>query len=149
MGVWLLKFSIFFVNKMLSSNVNKNCLISTRYPDNEVLISDWPLLTDADQERLEEAITLSESFKWKLNVFTSGLLPEKDRWLQKAAHRAYDSLSKRELQVFKLRCKLITFPLIADQLDISTSSAKTYWRRSLAKCMALWESSDPLIDEEE
>jgi len=114
-----------------------------------VLISDWPLLTDADQERLEECITLSESFKWKLNVFTSGLLPEKDRWLQKAAYRAYDSLSKRELQVFKLRCKLITFPLIAEQLDISTSSAKTYWRRALAKCMALWESSDPLIDEEE
>ena len=66
-----------------------------------------------------------------------------------AAYKAYDSLSKRELQVFKLRCKLITFPLIAEQLDISTSSAKTYWRRSLAKCMALWESSDPLIDEEE
>ena len=134
---------------MLSGNVNKNCLTSTRYPDIEVFISDWPLLTDADQERLEEAITLSESFKWKLNVFTSGLIDKENRWLQLAAHKAYDSLSKRDLQVFKLRCKLITFPLIAEQLNISTSSAKTYWRRSLAKCMALWESSDPLIDEEE
>ena len=40
---------------------------------------------------------------------------------------------------------MITFPLIGEQLAISTSSAKTYWRRALMKCADLWESSNPLL----
>jgi|TARA_R100001530_G_scaffold115801_1_gene82789 DNA-binding CsgD family transcriptional regulator len=113
-------------------------------------MEEFPLLTDADQERLESAITQSTAFRWKLNVFNSGLIPPEERWLQFAAHRAYDNLSRRELQVFKLRCKMISFPLIGEQLEISTSSAKTYWRRAIMKCGVLWESSTPVyIDEEE
>ena len=112
-------------------------------------MEEFPLLTDADQERLEDAITLSTSFRFKLNIFNSGLIPPEQRWLQHAAHRAYDNLSQRELQVFKLRCKMLTFPLIGEQLAISTSSAKTYWRRALMKCAELWESSNPLLVEDE
>jgi DNA-binding CsgD family transcriptional regulator len=114
-------------------------------------MEEFPLLTDKDQERLEDAITLSTAFRFKLNIFNSGLIPPEERWLQHAAHRAYDNLSERELQVFKLRCKMLTFPLIGEQLGISTSSAKTYWRRALMKCAILWESSNPLLvdDEEE
>ena len=112
-------------------------------------MDEFPLLTDTDQERLESAITLSTSFRFKLNIFNSGLIPPDQRWLQKAAHKAYDNLSERELQVFKLRCKMITFPLIGEQLAISTSSAKTYWRRALMKCADLWESSNPVLVEDE
>ena len=112
-------------------------------------MEEFPLLTDADQQILEDAINQSSAFRWKLNVFNSGLIPTKDRWLQFAAHKAYDNLSERERQVFNLRCKMISFPLIGEQLTISTSSAKTYWRRALAKCAVLWESSDPVYIEEE
>ena len=112
-------------------------------------MEEFPLLTDKDQAILEDAITLSASFRFKLNIFNSGLIPPEKRWLQFAAHKAYDILSERELQVFKLRCKMISFPLIGEQLKISTSSAKTYLRRALIKCASLWESSDPLIVEEE
>jgi len=112
-------------------------------------MEEFPLLTDADQEILERSITLSTSFRFKLNIFNSGLIPPEKRWLQRAAHKAYDNLSERELQVFQLRCKMLTFPLIGEQLDISTSSAKTYWRRALMKCAILWESSDPLLIEDE
>jgi DNA-binding CsgD family transcriptional regulator len=108
-------------------------------------MEEFPLLTDKDQERLEDAITLSTSFRFKLNIFVSGLIPPDKRWLQRSAHLAYDSLSDREIQVFQLRCKMLSFPLIAEQLNISTSSAKTYWRRALLKCAELWESSDPLL----
>ena len=111
-------------------------------------MEEFPLLTDKDQERLEDAITLSTSFRFKLNIFNSGLIPPDQRWLQYSAHKAFDSLSVRELQVFKLRCKMITFPLIGEQLSISTSSAKTYWRRALMKCADLWESSNPLLVEQ-
>jgi|TARA_R100000049_G_C1935744_1_gene79596 DNA-binding CsgD family transcriptional regulator len=111
-------------------------------------MEEFPLLTDADQERLEAAITQSTAFKWKLNIFNSGLIPPEERWLQFAAHKAYDNLSRRELQVFKLRCKMISFPLIGEQLSVSTSSAKTYWRRAIMKCAVLWESSDPVLVEE-
>ncbi len=112
-------------------------------------MEEFPLLTDADQDRLEDAITLSSSFRFKLNIFNSGLIPKDQRWLQFAAHKAFDTLSERELQVFKLRCKMLSFPLIGEQLKVSTSSAKTYWRRALMKCAILWESSDPLLVEDE
>jgi DNA-binding CsgD family transcriptional regulator len=102
---------------------------------------DWPNLTDDDQVRLEDAITQGDEFRKKLLIFRSGLISEKYRWLQLEAHKIYDSLSERELQVFKMRTKQHTFPQIASVLDISVSSAKTYWRRSLAKCAKGWESS--------
>jgi len=102
---------------------------------------DWPNLTDTDQERLEEAIDLGEEFREKLLIFRSGLIDQKYRWLQLEAHKIYDSLSVRELEVFKMRTRQHTFPQIASALEISVSSAKTYWRRSLAKCSKGWESS--------
>ena len=133
----------YFGYKMSSSKLT---ILFTKFiPD----MDEFPLLTDADQERLENAITLSTSFRFKLNIFNSGLIPPDQRWLQRAAHKAYDNLSERELQVFKLRCKMITFPLIGEQLAISTSSAKTYWRRALMKCADLWESSNPVLLEDE
>jgi len=102
---------------------------------------DWPNLTDRDTERLGEAIDQAEEYKRKLAIFRSGLIPPELRWLQLAAHETYDSLSPRELEVFKMRTKQHTFPVIAQVLDISVSSAKTYWRRSLAKCSVMWKSS--------
>ena len=102
---------------------------------------DWPNLTDTDQERLEDAIDLGEEFRTKLMIFRSGLIDPEYRWLQLEAHKIYDSLSVRELEVFKMRTKQHTFPQIASALEISVSSAKTYWRRSLAKCSKGWKSS--------
>mgnify|MGYP003135030313 CR=1 FL=1 len=102
---------------------------------------DWPNLTDRDAERLEDAIDLAEEYKVKLAVFRSGLIPPEHRWLQLAAHETYDSLSSREREVFIMRTKKHTFPIIAQALDISVSSAKTYWRRSLAKCSQRWKST--------
>jgi len=102
---------------------------------------DWPNLTDRDAERLEDSINQAEEYTRKLGIFRSGLIPPELRWLQLAAHETYDSLSPRELEVFIMRTKQHTFPTIASALDISVSSAKTYWRRSLAKCAQRWKSS--------
>ena len=55
------------------------------------------------------------------------------------AHKAYDNLSERELQVFKMHLKSHSFPTIADTLEISESSAKTYWRRAIRKCWVLFD----------
>ncbi len=97
---------------------------------------DWPIVTDADYERLIESIDLGDEMFQKLAIFRSGLIaPEMRQW-QLAAHEAYDTLSKRELEVFKMRLKSHSFPIIADALEISESSAKTYWRRAIKKC---WE----------
>ena len=95
---------------------------------------DWPLLTEDDYERLIESIDLGDEFFQKLAAFRSGLIsPEMRKW-QLMAHQAYDTLSERELQVFKRRLKQHSFPVIAENLAISESSAKTYWRRAIRKC---------------
>ncbi len=95
---------------------------------------EWHNLSDADATLLEDAIVQSEEFAEKLAIFRSGLIPSEQRWLQLNAHEIYDKLSARELEVFKMRTLKHTFPVIADALEISVSSAKTYWRRCLAKC---------------
>tara|TARA_X000001388_G_scaffold76181_1_gene72792 strand:- start:255 stop:566 length:312 start_codon:yes stop_codon:yes gene_type:complete len=97
-------------------------------------MSDWEMLTDKNREYLEEGVDLREEFAHKLKVFQSGLIPEEMRKWQLAAHKAYDELSYRERQVFNRRLNMMTFPHIAHGLDISVSSAKTYWRRALMKC---------------
>ena len=79
---------------------------------------DWPNLTDRDAERLEDSINQAEEYKQKLGIFRSGLIPPELRWLQLAAHETYDSLSPRELEVFIMRTKQHTFPIIAHALDI-------------------------------
>tara|TARA_R100001463_G_scaffold127083_1_gene185017 strand:+ start:71 stop:382 length:312 start_codon:yes stop_codon:yes gene_type:complete len=100
---------------------------------------DWPILTEDDYERLIESIDLGDEFFQKLAVFRSGLIPPEKRQWQILAHQAYDTLSIRELQVFKRRLKQHSFPVIAENLDISESSAKTYWRRALKKCWDTFE----------
>jgi DNA-binding CsgD family transcriptional regulator len=97
-------------------------------------MSDWEMLTDKNRQMLEDSVDLRQEFAHKLKVFQSGLIPEKDRKWQFAAHSAYDEMSYRERQVFNRRLNLMTFPHIAEGLDISVSSAKTYWRRALMKC---------------
>ena len=97
----------------------------------------WHNLSDADADLLEEAIDQSTEFKEKLAIFQSGLIPTEMRWLQLSAHHIYDQLSERERIVFKMRTNQHTFPSIATKLDISASSAKTYWRRALNKCCQL------------
>ena len=97
-------------------------------------MSDWEMLTDKNAEMLTDSQDLRLEFVEKLHIFSSGLIEPEERKWQLAAHEAYDTLSVRERQVFKLRLKLMTFPHIAQGLDISVSSAKTYWRRALMKC---------------
>ncbi len=98
------------------------------------MTKEWHNLSDADATLLEDAIVQSEEFAAKLAIFRSGLIPPEQRWLQINAHDIYDKLSVRELEVFKLRTCQHTFPVIAEALKISVSSAKTYWRRCLGKC---------------
>tara|TARA_R110002020_G_scaffold35578_2_gene107289 strand:- start:1004 stop:1342 length:339 start_codon:yes stop_codon:yes gene_type:complete len=109
----------------------------------------WVELTDTDAERLVSAITRSKNFRNKMAIFQSGFIVPKHRWLQIAAHNLYDVLSKREREVFSMRIQQHTFPIIADALDISESTAKTYWLRTMAKCSKLFMSSNHTIDDEE
>tara|TARA_S200002703_G_scaffold139483_1_gene130177 strand:+ start:30 stop:335 length:306 start_codon:yes stop_codon:yes gene_type:complete len=97
-------------------------------------MSDWEMLTDKDTQRLTDSRDLRSEFVKKLHIFETGLIDPEDRKWQLKAHEAYDTFSERERQVFKLRLNLMTFPHIAQGLDISVSSAKTYWRRALMKC---------------
>ena len=109
---------------------------------------EWHNLSDADATILEDAIVQSEEFAAKLAIFRSGLIPPEQRWLQLNAHKIYDKLSAREVAVFNMRTLQHTFPVIADALDISVSSAKTYWRRCLAKCnKAFMSPNDTNSDE--
>ena len=103
---------------------------------------EWHNLSDADATLLEDAIIQSEEFAEKLAIFRSGLIPPEQRWLQLNAHEIYDKLSMRELEVFKMRTLKHTFPVIAEALNISVSSAKTYWRRCLAKCSKAFMSTN-------
>ena len=100
---------------------------------------DWPIITEKDYERLIESIDLGDEFFRKLAIFRSGLIEPHMRNWQLSAHKAYDTLSPRELQVFKKRLKSHSFPTIADALEISESSAKTYWRRAIRKCWVLFD----------
>ena len=108
---------------------------------------EWHNLSDADATLLEDAIIQSEEFAEKLAIFRSGLIPPEQRWLQLNAHESYDKLSMRELEVFKMRTLKHTFPVIAEALDISVSSAKTYWRRCLAKCTKSFMSTNESISD--
>jgi DNA-binding NarL/FixJ family response regulator len=95
--------------------------------------STWTTLTDADADRLIDAIDLANEFTIKLAIFRSGLIPPELRWLQSKAHEFYDDFSEQELKVFKMRCQKHTYPIIATELGISESSCKVYWSRSLKK----------------
>ncbi|BAQ90736.1 transcriptional regulator [uncultured Mediterranean phage uvMED] len=109
----------------------------------------WVELTDTDAERLVSAITRSKNFANKMAIFQTGFIAPKHRWLQTSAHDLYDVLSKRERQVFAMRIQQHTFPIIAEALQISESTAKTYWLRTMTKCSKLFMSSNHSIDDEE
>jgi DNA-binding NarL/FixJ family response regulator len=93
----------------------------------------WHNLTDADADRLIEAIDQADEYLQKMIVFRTGLIPKHLRWLQTSAHEFYDLLSPRELQVFQLRIRKHTFPEIAQVVGVTESSCKVYWRRTLNK----------------
>ena len=95
---------------------------------------DWYSITDLENDRLLDAIHHAEDASMKLHIFRTGLIPERLRKYQKAGNMAYDILSEREMQVFSCRLVGQTFPQIAEALEISVSSVKTYWRRAIAKC---------------
>lgn len=103
---------------------------------------DWPNLTDENTKMLEDAIDQGEEYVKMMAVFQSGMIEKKYRWLQLSAHAMYDSFSVRQMQVFTMRIKQHTFPDIADALEMSVSSAKTYWRRSLVKCTRVIQSGN-------
>ena len=96
--------------------------------------ADWYTLTDEDAERLESAITQSEEFATKMAIFSAAFIAPELRYLQLSAHRIYDELSEREKQVFELKLKGYECTHIALTLEISRSSARTYWARALSKC---------------
>jgi len=102
--------------------------------------STWTTLTDADADRLIDAIDQADEFSTKMAIFRSGLIPQELRWLQLAAHEFYDSFSEQELKVFKMKVQKHTYPIIADELGISESSCKVYWARSLKKIKRVIET---------
>tara|TARA_R100001594_G_scaffold40078_2_gene71924 strand:- start:2968 stop:3300 length:333 start_codon:yes stop_codon:yes gene_type:complete len=93
----------------------------------------WHNITDEDNDRLLNAIEHQDAVLQKLIVFRSGLIPKELRWLQLSAHKFYDLMSDRELQVFKMRIRSHTFPEIASVVGVTESSCKEYWRRTLKK----------------
>ena len=95
---------------------------------------DWYSITDLENDRLLDAIDHAEDASMKLHIFRTGLIPERLRKYQKAGNMAYDILSEREMQVFSCRLVGQTFPQIAEAINVSVSSVKTYWRRAIAKC---------------
>jgi len=100
----------------------------------------WVELTDEDAERLVRAMERADDYAHNMAIFQSAFIEPKLRWLQLSAHELYDELSDREREVFKMRIQQHTFPIIADALGISESSAKTYWLRTMAKCNKLFVS---------
>jgi DNA-binding NarL/FixJ family response regulator len=102
--------------------------------------STWTTLTDADADRLINAIDQADEYLTKLAIFRSGLIPPELRWLQYSAHEFYDAFSEQELKVFKMRCQKHTYPIIATELGISESSCKVYWARSLKKIRRVIET---------
>ena len=95
--------------------------------------SQWHTITDADADRLLDAMDQADEYVQKMLVFRSGLIPPPLRWLQLSAHQFYDLLSPRELHVFKLRCLDHTCPEIAEVVGVTESSCKVYWTRTITK----------------
>jgi len=108
---------------------------------------DW--ISEDSMEALEEAMDLATEYSDKMRAFRSGLIEPELRKFQLAAHQAYDLFSSREKTVFMMRLKNHSFPLIASQIGVSVSSAKTYWRRCLSKCNGLFQdvTFNNIIDE--
>lgn len=106
----------------------------------------WSNLTDENTDRWLHAIDRADRYHLKLLVFRSGMVEPELRQLQLAAHKFYDLLSPQELRVFKKRTLGHTFVDIAVEMEITESSVKEYWRRTLKKIGDVIEKTS--IDEE-
>ena len=107
----------------------------------------WSNLTDDNTDKWLHAIDRADRYHVQMLVFRSGLIDPDLRHLQISAHAFYDLMSPQELRVFKQRTLGHTFVDIAVEMEITESSVKEYWRRTLKKIHAVIEMAN--IDEEE
>jgi|TARA_R100000773_G_scaffold40044_1_gene35839 DNA-binding NarL/FixJ family response regulator len=102
----------------------------------------WSNLTDENTDKWLHAIDRADRYHTMILVFRSGLIEPSLRHLQLAAHQFYDRMSPQELRVFKERIRGHAFVDIAQEMEITESSVKEYWRRTLIKIKAVIESSN-------
>ena len=102
----------------------------------------WSNLTDENTDKWLHAIDRADRYHLHMLVFRSGLIEPHLRNL----HKFYDLMSPQELRVFKQRTLGHTFVDIAKEMDITESSVKEYWRRTLNKIKNVIEQAN--IDEE-
>ena len=107
----------------------------------------WSNLTDENTDKWLHAIDRADRYHLQMLVFRSGLIEPHLRHLQISAHKFYDLLSPQELRVFKQRTLGHTFVNIAIEMEITESSVKEYWRRTLNKIRNVIEKANR--DEEE
>ena len=93
----------------------------------------WSNLTDENTDKWLHAIDRADRYHLHMLVFRS-------------AHKFYDLMSPQELRVFKQRTLGHTFVNIAKEMEITESSVKEYWRRTLNKIKNVIEQAN--IDEE-
>jgi DNA-binding NarL/FixJ family response regulator len=93
----------------------------------------WSNLTDENTDKWLHAINRADRYHLRMLVFRSGMIEPELRNLQLAAHKFYDLMSPQELRVFKQRTLGHTFVDIAVEMQITESSVKEYWRRTLKK----------------
>lgn len=93
----------------------------------------WSNLTDENTDKWLHAIDRADRYHLRMLVFRSGMIEPELRNLQLAAHKFYDLMSPQELRVFKKRTLGHTFVDIAAEMEITESSVKEYWRRTLKK----------------
>tara|TARA_Y100000310_G_scaffold327409_1_gene393736 strand:+ start:177 stop:482 length:306 start_codon:yes stop_codon:yes gene_type:complete len=97
-------------------------------------MSNIDYLSDADGQRLVDAIDLAGGFHNKTRALINGLLfdDEYENFFN-AGRRWAARLSKRESDVVIMKLRGMSFYRIADILGLHPSSTKTYWRRAMGK----------------
>ena len=97
-------------------------------------MSNIDYLSDADGQRLVDAIDLAGGFHSKTRALINGLLfdDEYENFFN-AGRRWSARLSKRESDVVIMKLRGLSFYRIADILGLHPSSTKTYWRRAMGK----------------
>ena len=101
----------------------------------------WSNLTDENTDKWLHAIDRADRYHRMMVIFRSGLIEPEVRHLQLAAHKFYDLMSPQELRVFSKRVNGFSFVQIADEMAITESSVKEYWRRTLKKITTVIEKS--------
>ena len=108
----------------------------------------WSNLTDENTDKWLHAIDRADRYHRMMLIFRSGMIEPELRYLQLAAHTFYDMMSPQELRVFKQRTLGHTFVDIAKEMQITESSVKEYWRRSLKKIKTVIDNSSNYEEEE-